>query len=283
MKFCNQMKIVGILNITPDSFFDGGRYFSLDSALKQAENLISEGADIIDIGGESTRPGSKPIPVEEEIKRVIPVIKEIKKNFPQVPISIDSYKYEVVKQAVENGAEIINDIYALRYSPQIVEVLKNNPHTKVILMHMLGTPQTMQINPQYPSGVVNEIKSFFIERVKFLLDNKIEKERIILDPGIGFGKTTQHNIEILKNLQNFKRLTANGEQLSFQLLIGLSRKSFIGRILGSEENPIPPQQRYEGTIVLHTYCILQKVDYLRVHDVKSTKQALKLLNLIENI
>ncbi len=273
-------KIIGILNITPDSFFDGGKFFSLESALKQTESLINEGADIIDVGGESTRPGSQPISVEEELRRVIPVIKEIKKNFPKVPISIDSYKYEVIKEALESGAEIINDIYALRYSPQIVNLLKRYPQTKVILMHMQGTPQTMQINPQYKKGVVNEIKEFFVERIKFLLENGIKEDRVILDPGIGFGKTTQHNIEILKNLQEFKHLTVIGEQLTFPLLIGLSRKSFIGRILGSEETPLPPQERYEGTIVLHTYCIIQKVDYLRVHDVKPTKQALKLISLL---
>ncbi|MCX7716655.1 MAG: dihydropteroate synthase, partial [Endomicrobia bacterium] len=214
------------------------------------------------------------------LNRVIPVIKEIKKQWPNIPVSIDSYKYEVVKSALEEGAEIINDIYALRYSPEIVDLLKFYPYTKIILMHMQGTPQTMQLNPQYPHGVVYEIKNFFIERVKFLIAHKIDLQRIILDPGIGFGKTTQHNIEILKNIQELKHLTVNGEHLTFPILIGLSRKSFIGRILGSEENPLPPQQRYEGTIILHTYCILQATDYLRVHDVKHIKQAVKLLSLL---
>lgn len=276
------MKILAILNITPDSFYDGGKFLKLEDALKQAEKLIQEGADIIDIGGESSRPGSVPISVEEEKKRVIPVIKEIKKSFPQIPLSIDSYKYEVVKEALENGVEFINDIYALRYSPQIIQLLKNFPKTKIILMHMQGTPQTMQLNPHYPKGVVEEIKEFFIERVKFLLDNGISTDRVILDPGIGFGKNTQHNIDILKNLDEFKNLILEGKNLSFPILIGLSRKSFIGRILGSEENPLPPQDRYEGTIVLHTYCILKGVDYLRVHDVKPTKQAVKILELIIN-
>lgn len=276
------MKILAILNITPDSFYDGGKFLNLEDALKQAEKLIQEGADIIDIGGESSRPGSVPISVEEEKKRVIPVIKEIKKSFPQIPLSIDSYKYEVVKEALENGVEFINDIYALRYSPQIIQLLKNFPKTKIILMHMQGTPQTMQLNPHYPKGVVEEIKEFFIERVKFLLDNGISTDRVILDPGIGFGKNTQHNIDILKNLDEFKNLILEGKNLSFPILIGLSRKSFIGRILGSEENPLPPQDRYEGTIVLHTYCILKGVDYLRVHDVKPTKQAVKILELIIN-
>jgi dihydropteroate synthase len=272
--------IIGILNITPDSFFDGGRYFSLDTALKQTEKLVSEGAEIIDVGGESTRPGREPISVEEEIKRVIPVIKEIKKNFPQIPISIDSYKYEVVKQAVEHGAQFINDIYALRYSPQIVEILKNYPHIKVVLMHMLGTPKTMQINPQYPKGIVNEIKDFFSERINFLLENGVGKEQIILDPGIGFGKTTKHNIEILKKLEDFKQLTIGNKLFNFPLLIGLSRKSFIGKILGSEENPLPVEKRYEGTIVLHTYVILKKVGYIRAHDVKHIYYAKKLIELL---
>ena len=276
-----KIEVMGILNVTPDSFYDGGKYFSLDEAVKHAQKMVSEGVDIIDIGGESTRPNSEPISAEEEISRVIPVIKEIKKIFPNIPISIDSYKYEVIKQALELGVEIINDIYALRASPQVVELLKTYPNTKVVLMHMKGTPKTMQINPQYPYGVVNEIKDFFVERVKFLFENNIDPQRIILDPGIGFGKTTQHNIEILKNIDEFKTLNIDGQNYTFKLLIGLSRKSFIGRILGTEENPIPPQQRYEGTIVLHTYCILKQVDILRVHDVEPTKQAIKLIqNLI---
>jgi len=272
-----QIQIMGILNVTPDSFYDGGKYFSFSDAIKHAEKLVSEGADIIDVGGESTRPNSEPISIEEETKRVIPVIKEIKKTFPNIILSIDSYKYEVVKQAVELGVEIVNDIYALRFSPQTVELLKTYPNTKVVLMHMKGTPKTMQVNPQYPYGVVNEIKDFFVERVKFLFENNIEPERIILDPGIGFGKTTQHNIEILKNIDGFKTLNIDGKNYNFKILIGLSRKSFIGRILGSEEKPIPPEERYEGTIVLHTYCILKQVDILRVHDVKATKQAIKLI------
>ncbi|MDW8056378.1 MAG: dihydropteroate synthase, partial [Elusimicrobiota bacterium] len=249
--------------------------------LKQVEKLISEGADIIDVGGESTRPGSQPVSVEEELSRVIPVIKEIKKQWPNIPVSIDSYKYEVVKSALEEGAEIVNDIYALRYSPEIVDLLKFYPHTKIILMHMQGTPQTMQVNPQYPNGVIYEIKNFFIDRVKFLLENGIDLGRIIVDPGIGFGKTTQHNLEIVKNLENFKCLTINGRNFTFPLLIGLSRKSFIGRILGTEENPLPPQERYEGTIILHTYCALHNVDYLRVHDVKVAVQVAKIVNLLK--
>jgi dihydropteroate synthase len=275
-----KIEVMGILNITPDSFYDGGKYFSLESAIKHAETLISEGADIIDVGGESTRPNSEPISVEEELKRVIPVIKEIKKIFPNITVSVDSYKYEVVKQALELGAEIINDIYALRASPQIVELLKFYPNTKVVLMHMKGTPKTMQVNPQYPNGVVNEIKDFFVERVKFLFEHSIEPQRIILDPGIGFGKTTKHNIEILKNIDEFKTLNIDGKKYNFKILVGLSRKSFIGKILGTEENPIPPKERYEGTIVLNTYCILKQVDILRVHDVKPTKQAMKLLNFL---
>ena len=272
-----QIQIMGILNVTPDSFYDGGKYFSFSDAIKHAEKLVSEGADIIDVGGESTRPNSEPISIEEELKRVLPVIKEIKKIFSYIPVSIDSYKYEVIKQSLEIGAEIINDIYALQYSPQIVELLKAYPNTKIILMHMKGTPKTMQVDPQYPYGVVNEIKDFFVEKVKFLFENNIEPERIILDPGIGFGKTTQHNIEILKNIDEFKTLNIDGKNYNFKILIGLSRKSFIGRILGSEENPIPPEERYEGTIVLHTYCILKQVDIFRVHDVKATKQAIKLI------
>ncbi len=263
--------IMGILNVTPDSFYDGGKYFNLKDALNHAEKLVSEGADIIDIGGESTRPFSEPVDEKEEIQRVIPVIKEIKKRW-NVKVSIDSYKYKVVKLAVEEGIDIINDIYALRYSPEIVNILVSNPSLYIVLMHMQGTPKTMQINPQY-KNVVEDIKNFFKERIEFLKSYNISEERIILDPGIGFGKKTEHNIEILKHIDSFKQV----DNKTYKLLIGLSRKSFIGKILGSEENPLPPEDRYEGSIVLHSYCILKKVNIIRTHDVRVVRDAIKLL------
>jgi dihydropteroate synthase len=278
MNFLNKkIYVMGILNITPDSFYDGGKYFNISQALKQTEKLVLEGADIIDVGGESTRPGAKPVPVEEELARVIPVIKEIKKNF-NVTISIDSYKYEVVQQALANGAQIINDIYALRYSPKIVDLMKSFPKSYVVLMHMQNTPQNMQKNPRY-KNVVKEIKNFFLKRIEFLKNHNINETRIILDPGIGFGKTTKHNLQIIKHLNSFKTIN----KTNFPLMIGISRKSFIGKILGTEKNPIPVEERYEGTIVLHTYLLLQNVNIIRTHEVKPVVQAIKILQKLNKV
>ncbi len=269
--------IIGILNVTPDSFFDGGKYNRVDLAIKHVEQLISNGADIIDIGGESSRPGSVPIDVSTEILRTIPVIKEIKKKFPKISLSIDSYKYEVVQQALDNGVEYVNDIYSLRYSPNIINLLQKYPASKIILMHMQGKPTNMQDNPVY-KDVIKEIKNFFSERVSLLKNNNIDEKRIILDPGIGFGKTTQHNLTILKNIELFKEIN----QKTFPLMIGISRKSFIGKILGSEKNPVDVADRHEGTIILHTYLLLKKINFVRSHDVKHLVQILKILRWLTN-
>lgn len=269
-------EIMGILNITPDSFYDGGRYFNLREALRRAEQLVSEGADIIDVGGESTRPGSRPIKPEEEVSRVIPVVKEIKKKFPSVKISVDSYKYEVIEKALDSGVDIVNDIYALRYSSEVVNLLKKFPSTKVIIMHMKGTPENMQVNPYY-DDVVDEIKSFFCERVNFLENCGISLSRVIIDPGIGFGKTTQHNLEILRKIKEFGCIADR----KFPVLVGLSMKSFIGRVLGSEENPLPVEKRFTGTVILHTYLLLKKVDIIRSHDISHIVEAKKILSKLD--
>lgn len=249
---------MGILNITSDSFYDGGKFFRSDDALVQAEKMILEGADIIDVGGESSRPGSEPISIEEEISRVAPVIERISKNF-DIPISVDTYKSEVAQTAIESGAVIVNDIYALRWQDGKMADVVAKHKAGVVLMHMQGTPQTMQKNPNY-SDVVREILEFISQRVDFAKKSGIDFENILVDPGFGFGKTFNHNIEILKNLSVFSSLNR-------PILVGLSRKSFIGKIL----NDIPPSERLYGTLAASLIAYKNGARIFRVHDVKATK------------
>ncbi|MCU4138239.1 MAG: Dihydropteroate synthase [Thermodesulfobacteria bacterium] len=251
---------VGILNVTPDSFSDGGKYLNLKSALNRAKELLEEGAEIIDVGGESTRPFSDPVPEEEELKRVIPVIKIIKKEFPNSIISVDTYKSKVAEEALKAGANIVNDVSALRFDSKMVEVVKDF-NCPIIIMHMQGNPKTMQINPTY-KDVVKEVKEFLQKRIEFLVEKGIPFENIIIDPGIGFGKTFKHNLQILKNLESF-------QELNRPILIGHSRKSFIGEIINK-----PPFQRDGGTIGISLFAYLKGVHFLRVHKVDLNKDAL---------
>lgn len=251
---------VGILNVTPDSFSDGGKYLNLKSALNRAKELLEEGAEIIDVGGESTRPFSDPVPEEEELKRVIPVIKTIKKEFPDSIISVDTYKSKVAEEALKAGANIVNDISALRFDSNMIEVIKDF-NCPIIIMHMQGNPKTMQINPTY-KDVVKEVKEFLQKRIEFLVEKGIPFENIIIDPGIGFGKTFKHNLQILKNLESF-------QELNRPILIGHSRKSFIGEIINK-----PPFQRDGGTIGISLFAYLKGVHFLRVHKVDLNKDAL---------
>ena len=260
--------VMGILNVTPDSFFDGGKFFRLESALEHARRLIREGADIIDIGGESSRPGAQPIPEEEELRRVIPVIRALRQE-SSVPISIDTYKASVAEAALEAGANIVNDISALRFDGRMVEVVAR-AGVPVVLMHMRGEPRTMQQNPVY-TDVVREIKEFFAERIAFARAHGIEQ--ILIDPGIGFGKTVAHNLEILRRLGEFR-------ELGCPILIGVSRKSFIGRLCGTEENPLPPSERLEGTIASNVIAVLNGAQIVRVHDVAAHKRALAIVDAI---
>jgi dihydropteroate synthase len=252
-------RLMGILNVTEDSFSDGGAFLEPDMAFRQAERMLQEGAKLIDIGGESTRPGSQPIPADIEIKRVIPVLKRIAAAFPQAGISIDTRKYEVAKEAIACGATIINDISALRDDPRLTELLAENPHVKVILMHMQGEPATMQEAPVY-EDVVAAISAFFAERIAFAALNGIGEERLLLDPGIGFGKTLKHNLTLLANLDKFK-------VFGLPLVIGASRKSFIGALDGSSA-----QDRIGGTLAAALVAAMQKADILRVHDVRAHHQ-----------
>ncbi|MBI4399833.1 dihydropteroate synthase [Candidatus Micrarchaeota archaeon] len=259
--------ILGILNVTPDSFYDGGAYYSSGRAIDHARYMIQSGADIIDIGGESSRPGSKPITPKEEKERILPIIKQLVQE-TDVPLSVDTYKAEVAKAALEAGASMVNDITALGGDKQMASVVKKFK-VPVVLMHMQGTPETMQKNPKY-KNVIKEVSEFLKKRASFAIRNGIDESNIILDPGIGFGKTTDHNLEIIANLKEFKKI-------GYPVLLGPSRKSFIGKILGD----LPPEERFEGTLGASAISIFNDVDFLRVHDVKSTLRVGKVVEAIK--
>jgi dihydropteroate synthase len=259
--------IMGILNVTPDSFSDGGLFFDPERAVERALLMVEQGARIIDIGGESTRPGSKEIPAEEELKRILPVIRKLRAK-TRALISIDTRKSQVARAALEAGGDFINDISALRHDPEMA-TLAARYQVPVILMHMLGTPETMQLNPHYDE-VLSEIKSFFQERISLAVEAGIKEDRIIIDPGIGFGKNLEHNLRLLNNLDYFL-------DLDKPILVGPSRKSFIGMILNA-----PAQQRLEGTIAAAILSRLRGAAIIRVHDVLEVKKALQVAESIVN-
>ncbi len=257
--------IMGILNITPDSFSDGGQYQEVEKAIERGVQMAEEGADIIDIGGESTRPGAVPCSIEEELVRVIPLIRGLTKRI-DLPISIDTYKAEVARQALEEGAQIVNDISALSFDPRMAQVVAEYK-VPVVLMHIQGTPQNRQQNPQY-TCVVSEIILYLRERIKTAVFAGIKADKIIIDPGIGFGKTVEHNLEILRRLREFK-------SLGRPILIGTSRKSLIGKILD-----LPVEQRLEGSLATAIISILNGANIIRVHDVLAMKRAAKMVDAI---
>ena len=261
--FGKRTYIMGILNVTPDSFYDGGKYFSLENAIEHAKKMEREGADIIDIGGESSRPFSKRIDEKEEMNRVLPVIEALKDEI-KIPISIDTYKPNVASNAIEHGAAMINDIMALRNG---MEDVAREYDVPVVLMHMKGTPETMQISPYY-EDVMAEIIKFFGERIKFALKNGIDEEKIIIDPGIGFGKRQEDNLQILQHLEELK-------SLGMPILIGTSRKSFIGNIL-----QLSPEERLEGSIASAVIAMLNGANIIRCHDVLATKRAAMIADAI---
>jgi len=258
---------MGVINVTPDSFSDGGFYFSKDNAVKRGLELIEEGSDIIDIGGESTRPGSVSVSAKEELERVIPVISELRKR-TNILISIDTSKSDVAHAALDAGADIINDISSFRFDPNLLSLAAQR-EVPIILMHMKGTPKTMQVNPHY-EDLLFEVKSFLEERIKIARAHGVKKERIIIDPGIGFGKSIEDNLTLIHKL-NFL------EDLGRPILIGPSRKSFIGKILN-----LPPQERIEGTIASAVLSVIQGAHILRVHDVASIKRAILVTEAIMN-
>ncbi len=259
MTVARSVRIMGIVNVTPDSFSDGGSFLDSAAAVNQARILIDQGADIIDIGGESTRPYAEPVSLKAELGRVIPVIKGIR-AFSDIAISIDTSKAEVASQALAAGANIINDVTALRKDPEMVEVVSNTSG-EVIIMHMQGTPGTMQDDPHY-RDVVAEVISFFRERLEFLGAAGIDLERIIIDPGIGFGKKLKHNLQLLKHLDRLS-------ELGRPVLLGHSRKRFLGDITGLEAD-----QRDGVSSVVSALSLNKNISIFRVHDVAATRHAL---------
>lgn len=257
----NQPCIMGILNLTPDSFSDGGLFINKDNALNHVTQMINDGAQIIDIGGESTRPGASDVSVDEECQRVIPLINAIRET-SDIPVSIDTSKTEVMQQAVTAGASMINDVNALRAEGAVELAAKLN--VPVCIMHMQGLPRTMQHTPSY-KNVVQEVKAFLKDRVDVCMKAGIKQKDIIIDPGFGFGKTLEHNLALFKHLTDF-------EDLGFPLLVGVSRKSMIGQVL----NDAPADERLYGSVALATLAAWMNTNILRVHDVKATADALKL-------
>lgn len=272
LDFSGGPRLMGILNATPDSFSDGGQYLTPEAAIARAETMAEEGADLIDVGGESTRPGAPPVPLEEELRRVLPIVDILAQRLPQTPLSVDTTKAEVARQCLDAGASLINDVSALQFDTKMAGVVRER-QIPVILMHMQGDPRTMQKNPVY-KDVIRDIQAFFKERVAWAVKNGLKPEQILLDPGIGFGKTVEHNLEILRNLKSF-------QDLGHPLVLGTSRKSFIGKLLGSKDKPLPPEDRLEGTLATHLWAAIQGVHVLRVHDVKETRRAIEIWRAME--
>ena len=256
-------QVMGILNVTPDSFSDGGRFATFDKALAQVEQMILDGVDIIDIGGESTRPGAVDVSEDDELARVIPLLKAIKTNF-DIKVSIDTSKAEVMSQAIVHGADIINDVRALQNEGCLAVLAKST--VPICLMHMQGLPRSMQDNPQY-EDVIGDIKQFFIDRISVCEQAGINRERLILDPGFGFGKTLEQNYQLLAQLHQFS-------DLGLPLLSGTSRKSMIGNLLARNVD-----ERLAGSLTTAIIAAQQNASIIRVHDVKETVDALKVLSI----
>ena len=251
--------IMGILNVTPDSFSDGGRFLEPDAAVKRAVEMAEQGADLIDVGGESTRPQAVPVHVDEELRRIVPVVEEVRRRL-SLPLSVDTTKAEVARRALDGGADVVNDVSALRGDPRMAEVVAA-ARCGLVLMHCQGTPRTMQVDPRY-ENVLEEIKQFLLERMEFARSAGIAEDQILLDPGIGFGKNFTHNLTILRRLSELS-------ELGRPVCVGLSRKSFIGQIVGR-----PADDRLIGSVTAALFAMLQGARVLRVHDVAETRQAL---------
>ncbi len=249
--------LMGILNVTPDSFSDGGRYFDGGAAVEHAFKLVEDGADILDIGGESSRPGAEPVSLEEELSRVIPVVREVAPKVP-IPVSVDTVRAEVAARAFDAGALMVNDISALRFDDRMAEVVRSR-NLFAVLMHMRGKPRDMQVAPRY-DDVVGEILAFLNERVAFAVEAGISRDRLIVDPGIGFGKTLEHNLSILRNIGRF-------HETGCPVLAGVSRKGMIGVLSGALV-----QDRDWGTAAVTSWCVQQRVEIQRVHAVRSMRQ-----------
>ncbi len=260
-------KVMGVLNVTPDSFSDGGLYNRTDTALSRIEEMEKQGADIIDIGGESTRPGSDPVSAEEEINRTVPVIKEAVKKYPELFFSIDTTKYEVAKAALDAGAQIVNDVSGLRHHSEKARLCAEFD-AALVIMHSIKKPKTMQDNPVY-SDVVSEVNRFLEKQAD--LAKEMGADKIILDPGIGFGKTTVHNLQLLAYLTKIC-------EVGFPVLVGASRKSMIGSILDNR----PVEGRLAGTLAVHYHALLTGAKIIRVHDVQEAADSIRIFNEIQS-
>lgn len=265
LKLAGRTALVGILNVTPDSFSDGGRYLNADEAIAHGVRLAEEGADLIDIGGESTRPGARPVSAEEELERVLPVIRGLRRAVA-IPLSIDTYKSRVARAALDEGADVVNDISALRFDPAMASLVVTE-NVPVVLMHMQGTPRTMQERPFY-RDVVAEVRDFLSERFRFALAEGVKPEQIVVDPGIGFGKDLEHNLALLRDLS---ALAALGRPI----LVGPSRKTFVGKILG-----IGPEDRLEGSLAAAVAAVLAGANMIRMHDVREARRAIAIADAL---
>ncbi len=264
--FSKRSYVMGILNVTPDSFSDGARFYDLDAAIKHGMEMAEQGADIIDVGGESTRPGADTVSADEEIQRTEPVIRELSKRI-DIPLSIDTTKADVARSALDAGAEIVNDISALRADPEMVDVAVSY-QAPVVLMHMLGSPKTMQQDICYDS-IIEDITDFLKERIDFAINNGVERNKIIIDPGIGFGKSVGNdNFEIIREMRSFA-------SLGLPVLVGPSRKAFIGRLLDAEVD-----ERDIGTLATVSIAINNGANIVRVHNVAQTKMASKVADSV---
>jgi dihydropteroate synthase len=260
--------VLGIVNVTPDSFSDGGRFFDSSAAVTHALRLAEEGADLLDVGGESTRPGSQPVPLDEELGRVVPVVEEIARR-TDVPISVDTSKAEVARQALAAGAAVVNDVTALTGDPGMPAVVRD-VGAGAILMHMRGTPATMQLAPQYPEGVVSALDRYFESRLHDLPGLGIAAERVVLDPGIGFGKTGDHNWELIARLAEFQRFGR-------PVCLGVSRKGLFGRLLDR-----PVGERLAASLAVACYAMSRgAAQVLRVHDVAATRDAVRVFERLD--
>ncbi len=265
MEFGGGPRLMGVLNVTPDSFSDGGRFFSPEAAVEHGLELCEQGADMLDVGGESTRPGSEAVDAEEEKRRVVPVIRRLRERV-KIPISIDTMKSEVAAGAMENGADIVNDVSAMGFDDRMPEVVRRYK-AGVVLMHMQGTPKTMQQGPAY-TDVMEEVLTYLDRRVRYATGMGIERDRIAVDPGIGFGKTVRHNLLLLKHVRAFKAL-------GLPLLVGASRKSFVGKLADAGTD-----ERVPGSLAAAVWAAAHGADILRVHDVRETRQALAIARSI---
>lgn len=263
--FALRTHVMGVLNVTPDSFFDGGKFSTVESAVARGVQMVEEGADFIDVGGESSRPGSDPVSPAEEIRRVVPVIERLAKAFA-TPVSVDTYKSEVAKAALEAGAVIVNDITAMTFDEHMLPLVVQQK-ASAVLMHMRGTPKTMQLNPEY-KDVVREVGEYLRREAERCRIAGVQQ--VLIDPGIGFGKNLHHNLQLIHNLKVFR-------SYGFPLLVGPSRKSFLGTLLD-----LPVDQRLEGTAAAVAACVLNGANVVRVHDVRAMKRVVTVADAVSH-